>query len=891
MAYRDQSSFSAGELDPALFKRTDLEKWRTGLATLRNAFIGKSGRIISRGGTTFVSKTQFPASPSVIFSPPYSDFVLEVGVGSIKAYFPGQFDTFLANSTLACDYTAGDIPNIHFVPASSNRTVTRGNLFTGTALVYLFCKGKQVKRLRIGTTFGIAFDVSDESALTDIFHLPAVPIFKTKDANSGAGYAVDYAVTYVFDGQESDFATYLSSTSSLLKPDAAGQINTFTFTMPANIIDANLPRVSELRVYQRPAVSIGGNAYGFIGSAPGGSRDVQFNDVGTAADFTHAPPASIPISGLTSIAHANLIKSVTSKTGAIHQQRLIMSDDVNSEAIYASRTGFLNSFFAESTLTADSALAFKAGATGSANVLRLFDSPYGLLVFTTVGVFQNSGALGPDNLGLNKVSTLVIQENVPPLEVPGGIICVDKSTNSIQSLVYSYVEQTFPPDELSIYSNHLFAGRKVVSWAFQDGDIPLVWVVMDDGSLLSLTYKREQQMRAWARHDSDGGLFECVTVRKDLNNQSIVYFQVNRDGTRMIESMVPRTLGDIKDFIGMDCTFNFKTNLNIATGAISTIQEKASFNIFPEDVNNWNGRLRIKSSRDTFITNLNSALDTGVLYSVFDSVSYPVYYNIKTLPNGINPNNNGYNNSGLIDPTHPLVLTFFDKAGSKVDLNIVEMISLSEIVVEPSVEFPSGQTVNVQLYQTYGPRLNLGLILSGGGSILQSSPLEGKEVSLLVDGYVMGSPNNNDQNYNSYRVTDGYITLDNDSGLGAIIHAGLPFTSDVETLDIDTVEQKPIQFEAKIVNRLYIDVINTRGFYVASEFADNDQVDNMVIPETRHEDPVLGIVGNRAQGLIRKRYDLSVPNDWRSNGRVCIRQVDPLPFEILAISPDLEVFI
>lgn len=881
--YRDQSSFSAGELDPALHQRTDLDKFRTGLATLRNAFIGKSGRIISRNGTTFTSLTQVPTNPSVIFSPPYSDFIIEVGVGSIKAYYIGNSESYVVTSTVATTYTAADIPNIHFVTATSTRAKIRADFFGGIALIYIFCKGKAVRKLQVDS-YTLSFVDETATTIGDIFYLPAPPTFVSKDTSAGAGYAVDYAITYVFDGLESDFVVYPSSTSGLLFPDAAGDVNAFTFAIATNIIDANLPRVSEIRVYRRPAISLGGNAFGYVGSAPGGVRNNQFIDTGGAADYAHAPPISISIPGITAAPvgapHVNPIRLITSKTGCIHQQRLIVNDEANPEALYASRTGYPNSFFKESPLSDDSALAFKAGATGSANVLRVFDSPYGLLVFTTVGVYQNTGALAPQNLGLNKVSTLVIQENVPPLEVPGGIICVDKSTNSIQSLVYSYVEQTFPPDELSIYSNHLFNGKKVVSWAFQDGAIPLVWVVMDDGSLLSLTYQREQQMRAWARHDSDGASFECVTVRKDLNNQSVAYFQVNRGGVRMIESMSPRILTDVKDFVGTDCSFNFKINIATAIGLDSIGLPNAVFHINPEDVTDWSGRLRILSDKNVFKTGQNPVLDTGVLYEDFDFVAYPVFYNIKTLVDGT-----------TIDPAHPLVLRFFTQSGSAVDLNILEYINEQQIVVEPiDVEFPSAQRTNVKLYQTFGPALNMGRLVSGNGTLLQESPLEGKELSVLVDGYVFGSPNNNDQDYDSYRVSQGQITL-KEGKLGAIIHAGLPFTSDVETLDIDTVEQKPVQFEAKIVNQVYIDVLNTRGLYVASEFADNDQVDNMVIPEVMHEDPILGVVGNRALPLIKKRYNLSIPNDWHSNGRVCIRQVDPLPFEILAISPDLEVFI
>ena len=48
------------------------------------------------------------------------------------------------------------------------------------------------------------------------------------------------------------------------------------------------------------------------------------------------------------------------------------------------------------------------------------------------------------------------------------------------------------------------------------------WVVRSDGALLSLTYIKEQQMLAWARHDTDG-VFESVTVIPE-GNEDVPYF-------------------------------------------------------------------------------------------------------------------------------------------------------------------------------------------------------------------------------------------------------------------------------------------------------------------------------------------------------------------------------
>lgn len=827
MSYKTQSSFATGELDPALYERTDLEKYRAGLMTCRNTLIGKSGRLISRPGTGWYMTTKYPDRDSVLYSPPYSQYVIEWG----DLYVRIHNTVTMSFTEDTHDWTAAQVTNLHFVPA-------------GKFFVYIFCTGFLVKKMYTGaidpTTppFDVRFQTSDQIFLLD------QPIDGASAIITGTGYQVDYAITYMKDGLESDW--FLLNDATYLLPQNAGEYNKITIDFPFQV--PIFPHVGDyshftsVNVYRKPT---NGAAFGFIGSAPGIPTPTPlhtpvvgtcvFFDYGGAADYTHSPPASIPIA-LPIEDHDNPIERVTSKTGCIYQQRLLVTDDGNTEAIYGSRTGFQNSFFEESTLTPDSAIAFKSGTSGSANVLRMWDSVNGLLVFTTIGVFQNIGGLDYTNLSLNRLSTAVIQDNIPPLDVPGGSIIVDKTTNSIQSLIFSYAEQSFPPDELSIYSAHLFRGRTVVSWAFQDGDIPIIWIVMDDGSLLSLTYKREQMMRAWSHSDSSNAKFECVTVLKDVNNQSIAYFQVNRASVRSIEAMAPRyatfinnggvvNLNDIKQYIGMDACVSFTENLGAAAGG-------ATLNIFAHDVNHWDGPLDLISNFSMFVNSPGQ----GAIGDVF---------------------------------------RFFDNQGSAVDLVVTQLVNDAHVVVQPSVMFPYDQTVNVTVYGTFN-------VLTG------LDHLNGKFVSILLDGYVIASPNNDIENYDQYLVANGMITLNN--GLrGAFIHVGLPFTSDVQTLDVDTVEEKPVLLESIIVHKVFMRVLNTRGLYVGPVFPDNDQVDGMTDPETIPEDPILGVTGNRAQPLVSKRYDIVCPNDWQVHGRICIRQVDPLPFEILSIIPDLEV--
>ena len=793
MAYHIQSSFSAGELDPALFERTTFDKYQTGLATLRNAVIGKTGRMVSRPGTQIFKAAKYNDKKCVLYSPPYSQYVVEWGDLYVRIH-----DTVTGTYTDdAHTLTEADLPNIQFV--SSDVT-----------FVYVFLVGNYISKLDL-----LPAAVTRLLGSGVMFTLPSGPTYAS-NTNTGTGHDVQYAFTCVLNGEESETTGVYIAGAKV--PILVTESNTYNLTLPTSSAYA-----TEIRAYRQPingAATSG--AYGYIGSAPvtfGSPSTAKFQDLGQDADYTHSPP------GYTTPATFDPLNKAP-RTGCIYQQRLLMTEsptigypnNTNEEVIYASRTGFKNNFTRDYPLGADSSLVFKSGTSGSAKVLRMIDNN-GLLVFTTAGIFYSIGALTPDNLALEKKGNWVIEETIPPLEVPGGILFVDKSTNTVRTLIYSQEANGFPGDEISIFSNHLFVNKKVVSWAFQEGDIPLIWVVMDDGSLNALTYQREHQMQAWSRHDTDG-IYESVTVLKDLTNKSVAYFVVNRNGQRLIETTTPRFTPDLKDFNGTDSSITFKTIV------ASDILVEA------QDITDWGGLLVLTSASAVFA----NTTDNGAVGSVF---------------------------------------RFFDSDGSAVDLTVTTFVSTSQVIVQASAEFPAYENINATIYKTYATVTGL-------------DHLNGKLVSVLSDGYVISSPNNNNENYDEITVSNGAITLP-DGMRGAIIHVGLPFTVDLETLDVDTVEQKPTLLESRTVNKVYVKVYNTRGIFVGAKFASNNQVDGMVDPEERTEDIELGNIGNAAQKPVTKRHDIVIRNDWQSNGRVCIRQVDPLPVEVLSIIPDMSI--
>ncbi len=156
--------------------------------------------------------------------------------------------------------------------------------------------------------------------------------------------------------------------------------------------------------------------------------------------------------------------------------------------------------------------------------------------------------------------------------------------------------------------------------------------------------------------------------------------------------------------------------------------------------------------------------------------------------------------------------------------------------------------------------------------------LEGEEVSVFGDGLVVASPKNSA--YVAVTVTDAKITLEKPYG---VIHVGLPYLSDVETLDIDTAQSETLKHKSKNISEVNFQVEDTRGVFAGPRPPTDDATDPL---ERLYEWKIRDLEGyDSSVDLFTGVGDVKIEPEWNSNGRVFIRQVDPLPLTLLAVFP------
>tara|TARA_B100000073_G_scaffold347991_2_gene364419 strand:+ start:10376 stop:12457 length:2082 start_codon:yes stop_codon:yes gene_type:complete len=144
--------------------------------------------------------------------------------------------------------------------------------------------------------------------------------------------------------------------------------------------------------------------------------------------------------------------------------------------------------------------------------------------------------------------------------------------------------------------------------------------------------------------------------------------------------------------------------------------------------------------------------------------------------------------------------------------------------------------------------------------------LEGKTVSILADGNVM------DQQV----VTGGQIQI---SVPASKIHVGLPYISDVVPHNFELNGEKgTTKGVEKNIRNVFANVYRTRGLWIGTD-------EDNIYPYKQRTFEDLGDPIELYTGIMEQEID----SDWEKNGDVLIRQIDPLPFEILGLTLDLDV--
>jgi hypothetical protein len=249
----------------------------------------------------------------------------------------------------------------------------------------------------------------------------------------------------------------------------------------------------------------------------------------------------------------------------------------------------------------------------------------------------------------------------------------------------------------------------------------------------------------------------------------------------------------------------------------------------------------------------------------------PVYVSgaTKATPVVITATGHGYSNGDLVD------FAGFDAgedstgaATNMTELNgnrykVANKATNTFQLTKPS----DGSNINGTAFTTYTEG---GYVRKAVTTLTGLDHLQGQTVKVLADGNVISGKVVG-------TVTGGVgITLNT---AASRVHIGLGYVSDVETLNVEIPTQEgTIQGKLVRMNSVVVRFQDSRGLRIGPD-------EDHLVEMKQREFEVMGA----PTALLTGDKKIILKSDWNSNGRLFMRQQDPLPLTILAVVSDVRV--
>ncbi|MCK5639918.1 MAG: hypothetical protein KAJ19_03945 [Gammaproteobacteria bacterium] len=501
-------SFNAGEISDLMSARPDQQRFQSGCKTLKNMVCLPQGPATRRPGFRYLTPVKETTLTNDVLLVPFvfstsESRVMEFGHNYIR-YFSGD-DLIGAPYLTTTTYTAAELRDLRFAQSGD--------------VVYIASPThKPAKLSRFADTNWV---------LEDIDFIPQTEIPSNIAVANTTGVATDGSQTYKYvvtaihatTGEESLASAVASVTADILnKTD--GNYNDITW-------NALAVAPLEYRVYKYEA-----GLYGYIGTDSG--LTLTFKDDNIGADEDDTPPNG-----------ANPFNATDEYPSLVFfwQQRLGWAASNNKPfTVWLSPSAQFESL-ASSQPPADDDAIEKTLAASQANRIQWVAGDRSLVMGTTGNEWSMGGTDGevltPATGGFSKQGGKG-SEDVPALSTGDSLLFVQRGGDIIREFAYSYNVDRYESPDASIISSHLLDERKVVNWCYQTLPFSIVWIVMDDGALISLTYVREHEVIGWHRHETPG-IVEDVCAVPGSEGYDLVYAVIRRevDGAtvRYVEQM------------------------------------------------------------------------------------------------------------------------------------------------------------------------------------------------------------------------------------------------------------------------------------------------------------------------------------------------------------------
>lgn len=515
-----QHSFNRGELSPDLQGRKDWMPIYSGLSVALNVIASTTGCVSKAPGTRMVAEALEQTRPGRFIPFEFGSeqtYVLEFGDfkfrilhnGGLVQYPPGHAKAgkiVILDSPFSIDQMQSK--DIRIEQGKRNADYCQDN--DTIIIVHAESKPKILTRYDHHD-----WRWSDFAAETGLAYPKSLVI--TVDGGKGASYCV--AALAANNAQ--------SSTSNTVTCTESGVGDGVT-----NLAWEAVSSATGYRVYKRFPTA-GGMMYQGIGDVTG--TTFTDNNIKSGKEDQNPVIPDNPFDG------PGKYPSVC----MFHGSRLVMGGpNEKPNRINGSRLGeFKNFTLTKAGKDSTDEDAFEWAVTGgkSSPILLWLASMADLVMGASSGEYRMTGsrpAVNPDI----RIQSNYGNSSVKPLLFRKAIIAVGNNRESLNAYAFDYLSNDYGGKEISHYSRHIFAGKRVMATAAQTNPFSTVWAVLSDGIAAVITYMPEENVLGVTRRVTDGAFEMCESIA-NVDGSTDIYFQtvriINGVEKRFIEIMAP----------------------------------------------------------------------------------------------------------------------------------------------------------------------------------------------------------------------------------------------------------------------------------------------------------------------------------------------------------------
>lgn len=555
------SNFTAGELSPRLDGRTDISKYTSGCKKLQNFLVHPHGGAVRRPGTVFVREVKDSADECRLIPFEFNveqAYILEFGDLYFRIHKDGGtvVDGSLNPIEVTTPYNSSDLSKLKFTqsgdvmylvhPDYAPQKITRTSHTAWTITDVDLLRGPMQDPNTTSTTLtasartgSVTITASASTfASTDVDRLVKLHDGYAQITSYTSATEVDATVVENADGRTELMPSYTATTLSAHEgdPSATGlEHNDRLQDTAANFI------AQGFKVGMKVDIS---------GFTDGNNNDTNALIVkvtedtllfAPSVDFTdEAAGDTVTIVGRLDADSEWSLGAFSSTTGypscvTFFEQRLVFASTTEQPQTLFFSVGGSFEDFADGT-DADDALIYTLGSN-QVNVIRYLQTGRVLLVGTSGGEFvvtsSSDEPISPTNTVVRRQATYG-SADIQPVQVANVTLFVQRAKRKLRELVFDLNTDSYQAPDMTILAEHITASG-IKEMSIQQEPDNIVWCVLENGKLVGMTYRREENVIAWHEHliggtfgtDSFGHVESVATIPGDLS-EDVTYIIVKR---------------------------------------------------------------------------------------------------------------------------------------------------------------------------------------------------------------------------------------------------------------------------------------------------------------------------------------------------------------------------